>query len=170
MEFLIQELHADENIPDFALNLPIHVVKSANAAKLLKFNQRCNAAGKNVIELAAENGRIEVLEYFYSMHNDFIDISKLLFAAVRCKKSSSIEFVTKKLKISNYGTFTNDKGNDLIMEAVENGSYEVFKTLIGQNYTINYELKNNCGEGILEIANRIGNQGISRYLTKHAFK
>lgn len=158
VQFLIEKCNADQDIPDFALNRPFHLVKSLEVAKLLNACDKKNAAGLFPIEVAIINERIEVLSVLLESIAD----DKVLLASTRCKSDKSIRFLHNKLGID-----MNLKGNFLLTEAVENGSYEVFKYLIGSKIEIDFTILNGRNENIIDIARRVGNVGILRYLKKH---
>lgn len=169
VRFLIEEIGADEDIPDFALNRPVHVVVSDRIAKLLKYSGKINAAELNPIETALMNDQIEVVKVF--LNNDQ-DNKKLLIAATKSKTDKSIKFLKDTLKIMDLNFLVKNSGNNLLMEAVENshnGSYEVYKYLISSGgVEIDLNRVNNNNENILNIAERVGNKGILRNLKKRA--
>ena len=150
-KFLI-ECGADEDIPDFTLNRPIHLVKSGKTAELLKYNEKLNVLGLSAIEIALEAQMLDAVKVFIKNPVD-IPIEKLLEAAVKAKSDKSIDFLARHYIIKTFD------GN-LVMKVVENGSYEVFKYLVSKKCPI----PGNC----LQVARTVGNVGILRYLEKHS--
>lgn len=149
-KFLI-ESGADEDIPDFALNRPIHLVKSGKMSEILKYSEKANSSGLSAIEFALETLRIDALHVF--IKNEIkVSLEKLLDAAVKAKSDKSIDFIARHYVIRSFN-------GDLLMKAVQNGSYEVFKYLISKSCPI----PENC----LQVARSVGNVGILRYLEKH---
>ena len=144
---------------------PIHLVKSEKIASLLDYSDKENASGYTAIETAIINQSIEVVQVFIDKTK--IKPERLLFAATITNSDKSIKFLVKTLCSVDLNTIRNSKGNDLFMQTVENGSYEVFKFLISQKMRIDYEKKNKNEENIMEISKRVPNVGIQRYLEKH---
>lgn len=151
---ILIESGADEDIPDFCLNRPLHLVKSEKMAELLKYHEKPNAAELTAIEIAVEEQRIEVVKYFIS-NCPTVSLKKLLLAAAKAKSDKSIDFLTRHYVIKTFES-------DLLMKSIENGSYEVFKYLIRKGCAI--------PENGLEVGRTVGNVGILRYLEKHAAK
>lgn len=164
VKFLLEETCADEDIPDFSLNRPAHVVSSGRIAELLKFTSKPNAAGLTPIEVAIVNGHIDVIKTFLKQSE--IPNVKLLFTATRSRTDKSIKFLLDKFKF-DYGNLKaeqNEEGNSLLMESVNRDSYEVYKYLIAAGFEIDFSMTNVNNENILEIAQRTGNKGILRHL------
>lgn len=150
-KFLI-ESGADDDIPDFALNRPIHLVKSGRMAEIINYSEKLNSLGHSAIEIALEAHRIDALNVF--INNEIkVPLEKLLEAAVKAKSDKSIDFLARHYVIKSFN-------GDLLMKAVENGSYEVFKYLISRNCPI----PDDCLQ-VAKTAER--NVGILRYLEKH---
>ena len=169
VKFLLEECEADQDIPDFALNRPGHVVKSDRIANLLIFTNKTNASGLTPIEVAIINDRVEVIKVALKkgvQEGQDFDTNNLLFKATRSTTEKSVQCLQETLHISEFDSFINcSNGNNLLMESVENGSYEVFKYLIVRGgCKIDFNHRNKNGETITEIAERIGNVGISRHL------
>ena len=149
VKFLI-ESGADEDIPDFALNRPLHLVKSGKVAELLKYNENLNASGLTAIEIALEAHRLDVIKVFIKNGTN-VPLEKLLEAAVKAKSTGPIDFLARYYVIKEFE-------GDLLRKSIENGSYEVFKYLIGKKCPI--------PEDCLKLARLVGNVGILRYLEK----
>lgn len=148
-KFLI-ETGADEDIPDFTLNRPIHLVKSGRMAEILQYNDKLNSSGLSALEIALEALSTDTLKIF--IKNEIkVPLEKLLEAAVKAKSDQSIHFLARHYVIKSFS-------GDLLIKAVENGSYEVFKYLIANNCPI----PDDC----LQVARSVGNVGILRYLEK----
>lgn len=165
---LLMSKGADQDIPDFTLNRPIHLVKSEEVANLLEYNDKENASGLTAIESAIINQRIDVIKVF--IYKTKLDIERLLFAATVSNSDKSISYLLRRRRNTfdsdDADYIINSKGNDLLMQSVQNGAYEVFKYLKAQKFEINYERRNNENENIMQISRRVGNIGISRYLEK----
>lgn len=161
---LLIDVGADQDIPDFKLNKPIHVIQSERIASLLEYNDKTNASGLTAIESVIKNQRIEVIEVF--IDNTKMSLEKLFFAATVSNSSKVISFLFNNLTLVDFNHVTNEKGNDLMMQAVGNGSYEVFKFLIAKKFSIDYRRRNIDNENITDISKRIVNVGIFRYLEK----
>lgn len=151
VKFLL-EIGADEEIPDFCLNFPIHFVKSWEIAKLLKYNEKLNVSGFSAIEIVLETQKLDFIKEFIINNNVKVPKEKLLKAAIKAKNSKSIEFLAHHYVIKTFSS-------DHLMTSIENGSYEVFKFLIGRKCPVTEE----C----LGLAQSVGNEGILRYLEKY---
>ena len=180
VKFLL-EIGADQDIPDFSLNRPVHLIKSSEMAKLFDFSNlsALNAAGFTGIEMAILNENLDVLQVIFEKKNDIIAYqsckSKYLFLSTRNRNFKIVNFLLNIFKYLQNDLiikeFNSVNGNSLLMESVQHNSYEVFKYLVSKT-TIDFEYVNYKNETIWDICQSSNNKniGISRYLEKNIIK
>ncbi len=157
---------ADQLIPDFSLNFPLHHASTASIVELLDYHERKNAAGLSPLESSIKNGRIQVAQVFLKKAVN-VSYSKLLFLACQSPNPKMLEFLSSKAEV-DLGFLTDETGNNLLMKTVDVNNYENFKfisNLIGWN-RIDLKQTNCDGSNIFQLATKHGNVGIQRKLDK----
>lgn len=175
IKFLLDK-GADQDIPDFAMNRPVHLIKSAEIAEIFDFSNSAvllikNAAGFTAIEMAIVTENLDVLQVIFEKNSHLIEDrkNKHLFLSARNRNFKVMNFLLNKYFENNLfeKELNPDNGNSLLMESVQNNSYEVFKYLVSKT-TINFDYVNYNNETIWDICQNNQNQniGITRYLEK----
>ena len=173
VKFLLKN-GADQDIPDFAMNRPVHLIKSAEMAEYFDFSILSvalikNAAGFTPIETAIVAENLEVLQVICEQNIHVIEDqkNKHLFLSTRNRNFKVINFLLNKFYKKNLfeKELYPENGNSLLMESVQNNSYEVFKYLVSKT-AIDFDYVNYNSETIWDICQKNQNIGIKRYLEK----
>lgn len=161
---------ADEDISDFSLNRPIHVVESAEIAALLTYFDKKNATGYNPIENAIVRQNLHVTQYFIAeLGSSEQEALHLLFLSAKLKTVQLFDLLSNTFKLPLENIRDPLSGNTILMTAVENSSYEVFKYLVNKIEDVPsiVHVRNLKDEDIFQIANRVNDVGITRKLIKY---
>ena len=162
-------LKADQHIPDFSLNLPLHMVQDSVIAKLLDYHEKKNASGLTALESSVTHGVISVTEVLLERAQD-VSFTKLLFLGCHCKSSKMIQFLLSRKCVSQADLLSlrDEQGNTLLMRTVTLSNYELFKfvgSLLGWD-NIEWNHSNFDGNDIFKLSATINNVGIQRKLEK----
>lgn len=114
---------ADETIPDFSLNLPIHHSKNLEIFNLFKSTGKRNAAGNIPLEAALCHGHLEIVKA--KIYDGPVDVDKLFLLACSLKHPEAVQFIV------NVGKIRTEKLREGVVTSIMNDAYEVFKFLGG---------------------------------------
>lgn len=161
--------NADQLIPDFGLCYPLHYAQSCEMASLLDYHEKRNASGLTALEYSVFHGIVAVAMVYIkkAMSVQFLN---LLFLSSHCKNTEMFEFVLSQslLRKDVLLSAVDENDNTLLMRAVREDSYEVFKfvgNLLGWEH-VDLRKTNSSGQTILDIASKTQNSGILRKLEK----